>query len=49
MSNLPIEINDKLNIWQKLKIRVFLWRKSSFSDYKNAPEYIRNSGKVKET
>lgn len=49
MSNLPIEINDKLNIWQKLKIRVFLWRKSSFSDYKNAPKYIRNSGKVKET
>ena len=49
MSNLPIEINDKLNIWQKIKIRMFLWRKNSFDDYRNAPEYIRNSGKVKET
>lgn len=49
MSNLAIEVNDKLNIWQKLKIRVFLWRKSSFNDYKYAPEYIKNSKKVKET
>jgi hypothetical protein len=49
MSNLPIEINDKLNIWQKLKIRVFLLRKPSLVDYDYAPEYIRNSKKVKET
>lgn len=48
MSNLPIEINDKLNIWQKIKIRVFLWRKHhSFIDYEYAPEYIKKDEKVK--
>lgn len=47
MNNLPIEINDKLNIWQKIKIRVFLWRKHSFVDYEYAPEYIKKDEKVK--
>lgn len=47
MSNLPIEINDKLNIWQKIKIRFFLWRKHSFIDYEYAPEYIKKDEKVK--
>ena len=46
MSNLPIEINDKLNIFQKLRIRMYLLGKYSSSRFNNAPEYIKQDERV---
>lgn len=48
MSNLPIEVKDKLNIWQKLRIRISLLKKYDIERYNNAPDYIKNSELVQE-
>lgn len=45
MDNLPM-IQDKLNIFQKLRISLYLMRKYSYSRFNNAPEYVKQDEKV---
>ena len=46
MSNLPIEVKDKLNIWQKFRLRLYLLRKYSSSRFEKAPDYIKQDERV---
>lgn len=45
MDNLPM-IQSKLNIFQKLRIRMYLMKKYSSSRFNNAPEYIKQDERV---
>ncbi len=45
MDNLPM-IQDKLNIFQKLRIKMFLMRKYSCSRFENAPEYMKQDERI---
>lgn len=45
MDNLPM-IQDKLNIFQKFRIRMYLMRRYSSSRFNNAPEYIKQDERV---
>mgnify|MGYP007089106132 FL=1 len=45
MDNLPM-IQDKLNIFQKFRIRMYLMRRYSSSRFNNAPEYVKHDERV---
>ena len=45
MDNLPM-IQDKLNIFQKFRIRMYLMRRYSSSRFNNAPEYVKQDERV---
>lgn len=45
MDNLPM-IQDKLNIFQKFRIRMYLMRRYSSSRFSNAPEYVKHDERV---
>ena len=45
MNNLPMK-QEKLNIFQKFRIRLYLMRKYSSSRFNDAPEYIKQDERV---
>ncbi len=46
MSDLPIEVNKKLNIWKELRVRLYLLRKYSPSRFAKVPKDIKQDDRV---